>query len=105
MCRTWFNFDAKTGRAEIALQEIRGVRHEGSMDGIIQYPPSSTLTAFQLMARIRATFSTSFFGAVVGTLNFVLTRRPVAQKKALLLLKATAFHTYFMRVLLTPMYH
>ena len=37
------------------------------------------------MARIRATFRTSFFGAVVGTLNFVLSRRPVAQKKALLL--------------------
>ena len=43
------------------------------------------LTAFQVTARIRATFSMSFFGALIDTLNLMLSRRAVAQKKALLL--------------------
>ena len=37
------------------------------------------------MAHICATFLTSFFGELFGTLNFMLRRRAVAQKKALLL--------------------
>ena len=43
------------------------------------------LTAFQVTAHIRATFSMSFFVALIDTLNLVLRRRAVAQKKALLL--------------------
>ncbi len=44
-----------------------------------------SLTAFQVTARIRATFLMSIFVALIGTLNLVLSRRAVAQKKALLL--------------------
>ena len=46
---------------------------------------SLSLTGIQVTARIRATFSMSFFGTLIGTLNLMLSRRPVAQKKALLL--------------------
>ena len=43
------------------------------------------LTAFQVMAYVYATFLTRFFGDLIGSLNFMLSRRAVAQKKALLL--------------------